>query len=598
MATFAAIIGSQPQTRQAFADAVERHFNRHYDDPVHRVDLAGLECRWWACRSAPVSTAQRGPWRVWVLGNVDKTDIRRQSHAERIVAHLEEKGTAGLACYSGCFVALVHSGADYYVVTDRLGLFPCYYAVPGEGLVLGSSSLVPVLHPALPRRLNFKGLLGYLLLIHEVLGESLWQGSHRLGVGEILHFGPGGLETTQESSLPVSDALYGLPPEAQMERADAAMGEAFEQYRDRSVSILFSGGLDSRLIAGHLGLSGAHVDAAYTFGLPSDLEFRCAHNVCRALHWRHTLVPFGPALFPALADRQIEVEQLANGISNMPAWNFATEFTQAAPPLINGFLGDPTLGGTALTWAYDPAGQRYSFDMLFRQNNAWGLSPEALARLFPGAETPRLVAEIIGQLRDLYESLPGYDSQKAWQFMFLNSLRFHIGGILRRIAHTVWPSAPYTHDAILTVAGGLPAAAVANRRLEKDLLAAKFPKLAALPLDVNCPIPRPLLPSLGFRVWNRLKWAPGARRLQLCRGERRYYYRMYDINNVGWRQLRQEGSRTYARLSGLLDTDYLCSLLPEPSVRIEVQDAIINAGGRRALLAFALWHKRYADVLS
>lgn len=597
MASFVGIIDSDPKTKQAFVEAGDQHFRRHYDDAAHQVNLGSLECRWWACRSAPVSTVQRGPLRVWVLGNIDKTNTRRQSHAEWLATQVEEKGTTGLACHSGHFIALINSGPDYYVVTDRLGLFPCYYATKDGLLVLGSSSVVPVLHPALPRRLNLKGLFGYLLFIHEVLSEPLWQGVRRLGTGEILHFGPQGLDTIRQQSLPVSDALFDAPPEVQLERAHAALVEAYEQYKGKSVSILFSGGLDSRLSAGYLGLAGTQV-AAYTFGLPSDLEYQCARRVCRTLGWRHTLVPFGPALLPALADRQIAVEQLSNGISNMPAWNFAPEFSQANPPLLNGFFGDPTLGGTALVWPYDAAGQRYSFDRFFQQNNAWGLAPEVLCKLFPGAETPRLVEEIIQRARAQYESLPGHESQKAWQFMFLNSLRFHIGGILRRIAHTVWPSTPYTHDAILTVAGSLPPAAVANRRLEKDLLVARFPKLAALPIDVNCPNPRPLLPSAGFRVWNRIKWAPGLRKLQLYRGERRYYYRMYNINNVGWRQLRREGAQAEARLPEIMDANYLHSLLPEPGEQIKVQDAIIDAGGRRALLAFLLWHKRHAHMLA
>ncbi len=599
MAGFAAVIDPDPRSRKAFIDAVHEHFRQHYDGIPNYVDIGNVECAWRACPSAPVSIVHRRSVTAWVLGHIDRTDACGQSAAELLATHVEEWGSAGLACYSGFFVAIVVCGDDLYVVTDRLGLFPCYYAAKGGMLLLGSSSYLPVLHPMMPRRLNLKGLVGHLLCLHEVLGEPLWQGCRRLGVGELLHFNAQGLNTMREQSVPISDACFGLPYEAQLDRTHEAMSEAFEPYRGKTVSLLFSGGLDSRLIAGYLNSLGTKVDAAYTFGLPWDTEYQCARQACRTLHWRHVRVPMDFSMFPALADRQIVTEQLANGISNLSAWRFTGDVTNATAPLITGAIGDSILGGYNIPWAYVPAAQDYSFDKLFYQwMNAWGLSPRLLCKLLPGGETPGLIAEIIEQLRDLYESLPGYEFQKAWQFVLRHRMRFHVGGILRRIAHTVWPSAPYTHEAVLKVCGGMPAASIMGRRLQKDLLTGHFPTLAAIPLDANSPYPRPLAPSLGFRLWNRLKRTTGLHKLDFHRGDKQFYYRMYDINNPGWRRLREEAFHFYDRLPNVLDIDGLRSLLPDPGVRIEAKDAIINTAGHRSLLAFVLWHARYADMLA
>jgi len=476
-------------------------------------------------------------------------------------------------------------------------MFPCYYLTRGDVLVLGSSSYVPVLHPAMPRRLNFKALLGHLLFMVEILGAPLWQQCRRLGVGEILHFNRQGLRTLREQSIPVSDAYFGLPYEAQLDRAHAAMAEACEQYRDKPVSVLFSGGLDSRLLAGYLGTVHARVEAAYTFGLPSDIEFRCARRVCRELGWRQVLLPVDYATYPSLADHLTATEHLANGLSNLPAWPLQNGLLNGELPLVNGFQGDPILGGSNIPWAYDRDARRYSFDRLFQQHNARGICPELLCRLFPGGETPRLIAEIVAELRNLYESLPGHDFQKVWQFTLLHRLRYHIAGILGRIARDVWPSAPYTHDAVLAAGGGMPAASLWGRRLQRDLLVGRFPRLAALPLDSNSPNPRPLAPSFAYRLRHRIRRTLGLHRLPWPGGERRFFYRLYDINNPGWRRVREEGFRLAAGLSGVLNIDCLRELLPEARVRIEVEDAIIDASGRKSLLAFILWYNRYADTL-
>lgn len=593
MTAIAGIIDRNPQTNEAFVQAVEGYFDEQGDGPSQRVRVGDLDCHWRACRSAPVSRAESGATTAWVLGHVDATDIRRQSHAEYMAAHFQAKGPEGAACHGGLFMAIVHDGHEYYIFTDRLGLFPCYYAAPQGLLLLGSSSLVPVLHPAISRRLNRKGLIGHLLCMHEVLGETLWQGSRRLGVGEVLHFSDQGVEIVRQPSIPVSDICFDLPYEAQLDRLEGAMLEAFEPYKTEPVSLLFSGGVDSRLIAGYVDRLGVDVDAAYTLGIPNDSEFQCARRVCRRLGWPQRRIDVDLARFPRYAHRQIVGEQLANGLNNLTWWDIIECAENIKAPLLTGLLGDAVLGGSYFALGYDPTVQKFSFEKAFERMNVWALPRETICKLLPDSDTAGLITEIMEELRDRYESLPGYAFQRAWQFELMHHERFHIAGTLGRLANGVWPSAPFTHSAVLGVGGSIPACSLMGRRLQKDLLASRFRSLAQLPIDANAPYPRPLVPSLMYRIKDSVLAKTHLREWLAPKIESRYYYRVYDINNEGWRVLRDECRQAVSAVGDVIDVDCLREILPGSGTPIKTKDAIIDASGLKSLLGFVLWYRHY-----
>lgn len=597
MTVIAAWVDPDPQTSAAFARTLEEYLQQHFGPAPQGATLGNLGCRWWACGSAPISMSHHGPTTVWVLGNLDNAGQPTQSAAERLADHFHRRGPDGLACHGGYFLAIIHQKDHHYVFTDRLGLFPCYYAARDGRLTLGTSSDIPVLHPKMPRNLNRKGLVGHLLCMHEILGEPLWQECHRLRAGEILHFAESRVETTTEQSIPVSDACFGLPFATLVEKSHTAMQAALRQYKGGTLSLLFSGGLDSRLLAGYMKQSNANVNSVYTLGSTSDNEFRCAARVCHKLGWPHRRIDIDFSRYPRFASRQILTEQVANGFSDLSWWSLE-DVPDAKPPLATGMVGDAILGGSHILWAYDPAAQTYSFDTLFRRINAWGLPPDLICRLLPDSDTPGLIAENIQQLRDFYESLPGRDFQKAWQFDLLHRQRFHTASTLRRLSHIVWPTAPLAHEVLLTLAGSMPACAFVGRRLQEELLIRKFPRLAAIPIDANTLHPRPLVPSLGWRVKNKIAHTAGIRRLRIGKQESRWYYRVFDINNKGWYLLRDAFHEALLALSGILDLDCVRTLVPERRTSIQVRDSIIDASGIKSLIAFVLWYRRHSGLCS
>jgi asparagine synthase (glutamine-hydrolysing) len=199
-------------------------------------------------------------------------------------------------------------------------------------------------------------------------------------------------------------------------------------------------------------------------------------------------------------------------------------------------------------------------------------------------------------MRAVYESYSDIESQRAWCFNLYNRQRFHVASAAWSLSFSAWPVIISLDRRLLETAGGMPAATIAERRAETELVCKRFPALAALPLDRNSCDTRPLQPRLRYQVsryvYNRLRSLyrfahPGKN----VKCERRYYVRIYDFNNPGWLAIRRQAEPYREKLFHLFDKDVLDKLLPAPDVRISSADSIIDTSGLKTLLGLMLWSK-------
>ncbi|MEW6492479.1 MAG: hypothetical protein AB1589_08210, partial [Cyanobacteriota bacterium] len=159
-----------------------------------------------------------------------------------------------------------------------------------------------------------------------------------------------------------------------------------------------------------------------------------------------------------------------------------------------------------------------------------------------------------------------------------------------------WPVLPVLDLQLLKTTAVLPETTLAQRRVQKAVVTTRFPQLAALPLDRNDYDVEPLKPSQLRSSLARLyrlqrRW----RRFQQKLGiERRYYFRIYDINNPGWQAVRQQAEPYRPFVGHLFNETSLNSLLPPPDVPLQFRrDPITEASGIKAMLGFLLWTKKH-----
>lgn len=236
-----------------------------------------------------------------------------------------------------------------------------------------------------------------------------------------------------------------------------------------------------------------------------------------------------------------------------------------------------------------------------QQTGASAKSPE---RTSPPRVSNDLISETLEHIKQVYKSYSNLEFQRAWCFDLHHGQRFHVGNVAWALSFGAWPVLPVVTHEVLRVMGGMPMEAIENRHLENELILRRFPNLAKLPLDHSSYDTTPLKPTIHqkttqFFRGDRSVWKL-SRHARLLRGaiyrlssaeDPRYYYRIWNLNNPGWRQIRQEAEANRILASQILDENSLSKLLPPPDATIKATNEVIDTSSLKCLLGFMLWSK-------
>jgi phenylacetate-coenzyme A ligase PaaK-like adenylate-forming protein len=496
--------------------------------------------------------------------------------------------------FDGYHAAVVyHPRSSITVGADLLGIFPVYYHAVGEVLLVGSSPELFRYHPLFRAELDLGGLAGLLLTNGLVGGRTLWRGVRRLAPGHLLRWSPGtSPQELEQYRLPLSHRYVDLPFPHQVDLLDQTLDDIIRRHvpRGQPCGLLLSGGLDSRTLGGFLRRQGV-ATVALTLGARDDLDLRCAMPVARALGAEQWQVPVAPEVYPWGVSLEATWVHGASGFNNIWSWSLPRFLRGFPARVMGGFLLDGLLGPKR----FDPPSR--PFDAALSRINRRGLHPQTVTALLAPHEAGRIVDEVIEHLRATYDDYAESAFRREWCLGLSHRYRFHVGGIAWQLAFGAWPVLPVLDRKLLSVAAGLPGATLAGRRVERELLLARFPDLAALPLDLNAWTTEVLRPRLRHHLTQYLadRIEPLHRSLQSLRStqgpERRFYYRIYDFNGPGWRSVRQEAESYRPFAKGIFKEDALTQLLPPADQSVRFRDGIADASGLKLLLGFLFWAK-------
>lgn len=599
MANFIVVIDPDTQRRTRFIKAIKPALSP-VDGLLTNACSTGDFCAVWSAEArAPVSHIADDNGAAVIWGDaISKTESDRMD-AARLRNLWSDSLHRSKAVFNGFYAAVVYRpGSGLIAGADILGIFPVYYWVSGDILLIGSSPELFRYHPAFRIKFNPAGLVGILLTMHMFDGQTLLAGVRRLAAGHLLLWQP---ETTAvevlQYKLGVSQRYFSLPFSAHVDILDQAVDETIARHAptDGDYTLLLSGGLDSRMLAGYLNEKGVST-TALTLGVSTDLEMQRAIPVARTLGLRHCAADIAFNEYPLCASLQAKWEHVANGFNFIMNWGVHSHLRNFAPRVIMGHVTDAVVGTSYITQAYSPSSKTMSFEAFFANINRWGIRPDILKRLLRRRVFGNLVEQTVARITTVYESYSKLESHRAWCFNLYNRQRFHVGSAAWALSFGAWPVIPALDRRLLESAAGMPASTIAERRAEIELLCKRFPKLAALPIDRNSYNTEPLRPRLRYQVakyiYNHLRPLRSLGRVRKDGdGERRYYFRIYDFNSPGWLAVRRQAEPYRERLFHLLHRDVLEELLPAPDVPVSFEDGIIEASGLKLLLGFMLWSK-------
>ena len=592
MANFIGVVTADPAERRRCVSTSDSMLTPFPWLRTGSWEEGSVSIAWSAAPDAPVSSASRPDgWVSFVMGEILEPEATQQSpamHALAAVAAGDPGGACGLGGYYAACVA--DRAGTVSIATDLLGLFPLYYAASANRLVFSTSpGLIKATLTSGAEPSPF-GIAAILLTSQIVDGQTIWKGIRRLPAGSVLTWREGvGCTERPMRQLTPTDRHFGCSPAAGSELLGSALESAVRRAAaDQPASVMLSGGLDSRLIAGFAHEVRGSAVTSLTFGRRGDFELWCASAVARHLGWRQVVRADDYSQYPRFARLQIDLEQMSTSFVDLAWWAGIEAFREVGGPVLTGFLGDAVMGGSHIDWAMDPRTGRYGFDPLFKMINRSGIRVDKASALLRKDFFGDAVAEVVEALRSSYEAIPGESFQKGWVFDLLNRQRFHVAPFAWRMAFGAWPKLPYADRSLVEAAAGLPLNALRDRAAQKLLLKSRFDALARLPLDTNSTAPTPLTSDAWSTLRGKVYASRFADRFVFRWAERRYYYRVFDPTNPGWSSIRAMAEPNRTTISDMFETQALQAFLPPARDPLRFDDPILEGCGIKALLGLIL----------
>ena len=518
--------------------------------------------------------------------------------------------------FDGFHACLTYDPALGIIVSgDLLGIFPIYYYVDQEIVLVASSPELFKYHSRYQAKFNPKGLVGILLTNGLFNGQTLWQGIQRLKAGyclEIVKHQPKEIQQYQLPSYDDHNPYSNISLEEHIDVLDRLISQTLthhlsslgvtersqtvtERSRSEDYNLMLSGGLDSRMLAGFMNQQGIN-PTALTLGNYGDVEMNCAQGVAKYLNLDHTTAPTEVNKYLEYAHLANKWEHLANGANGIAiGWGIVPYLQKLSPKVVTGLCLDVAFSGPL---PVANPGEVFSFDLfLKRRVNPWGISPEILHQLLRKEIFGDLVQETIAEIQQVYENYSTDEYTRNICFEYYHRERFHTGSRAWIFSFGATPILPVLDQELLSITALLPIREI-DRLAQQQLVMTRFPALARLPIDRNSYDTTPLLTNQTADKISRLKkkwyqWQRYWYKFQEKLGhDKRYYYKILDTNNAGWRSIRQEAESGRTITGEIFDLEVLTKILPSANHQLKShQDSIIESSKVKLLATFLLWAK-------
>jgi asparagine synthase (glutamine-hydrolysing) len=594
LALVVGIVDADSERRGRFVRDAGARLDDHRRLARHRWDHGDLTLLAAVADSTPLhQSLERATW-TWVLGDVYAEE--GSDPARFLGRRVGESGPLETHGQGGYYLACTMEASGRVTLgTDTLGLFPLYFWSSAEVLLFSTLPGLVHLHPDCDKRVSEEGLAGILLQSYPANGQTVWEGVHRPEPGRAVQWRAGApAQTPVANPLVPSEAHFGLDYGPARRLFDATLHDAVSRSTRRfPEGMLLSGGMDSRLLAGHLDALRPGATAAVIFGEPGENEVRCAGSVAEVLDM--PVVHFSSRFdrFGAVALAQLGEEHLSNTFHDFGWISDADRLVPHCRDLVNGFLGDPIMGGSLVPPAYNEQRGIYDFEALFARGSEWGFSPEEIDSLIKALPMTEAVTACTEQMRAAWDMVPGLPFQKATLWGLYHRGRYHVGAYAWRLARFVWPVMPYVDRAMLETGLGMPLNHLSQRQMQIDTLKSEYRRLAVLPVDRNARETPALVESLPRKAGRLMgRWLG---RLSPKRRERRTYYRQFDINNPGWSAIRRLAVSRQASAHRLFHAEALARYVPSPEEPIVCADAITDSARLKTLLGLMMLSDRLME---
>jgi asparagine synthetase B (glutamine-hydrolysing) len=232
------------------------------------------------------------------------------------------------------------------VITDRLGTRPIYHAVAGTRHVI--SSEIKGVRAGLDRRfeIHSEGLLELFAFGHNIDSKTVLDGVRVLPPGAVITIDADGMRHRSYYEFGYTAASSVVSPREWGEQIASCIKSIIPRYLKSAsrTGIFLSGGLDSRIIAGAIGQSGASL-SAYTFGELESRDVLFGSEIACRLAFPHDVFAFPPNYLSGTIGDVVGRSECAAPFYHASSMLFHDSIARNTDSLLVGWCGDNLSGG-------------------------------------------------------------------------------------------------------------------------------------------------------------------------------------------------------------------------------------------------------------
>jgi asparagine synthase (glutamine-hydrolysing) len=276
--------------------------------------------------------------------------------AEVVLHAYEEDGLNCLKKIKGMFAFALWDGVRQrlWLVRDRMGIKPMFYAMVDQTLLFGSEIKAILSHPSMQAKVDFEAFNLFLSTSYTPAPKTLFEGIHQLLPGQYLTISPEYPEPDLETYW---DIPYPLPRfQGSFERAVERLTEFLERAvqtnleSDVPLGSLLSGSLDSNATTLWMTRVNGHVVPTYSVAFQGQQRSKLpqARRASRWLNTRHTERILTPQLAIELPKIVWHAEEPIINCDTLPIYYISQLARQDVKAVLSGTGGDELFAGYPL----------------------------------------------------------------------------------------------------------------------------------------------------------------------------------------------------------------------------------------------------------
>ncbi len=329
-----------------------------WEDVSHfRAGSTGMTCITENKKTIANETSDLG----FVAGEVFFSPKEKSGDTERrFVQGFHDQGLPFLNELEGKFAAVIYDARNQklFLINDRFGLKPVYYAKVAHGVVFGTSIAAILAHPGVDGSLDQRGISQFFTFGHFLNHETFYASIRLLAPASVLCYE---IETDTISTQSYWDFAACLNQNvrddrvAALERICEALKTSVDQQAvGTSLGLALSGGLDSRTILGLIDRDQPLTNVS--LGMAGSMDHDCAVEMSRLTNRTHHQFLLGETFLANFEEHLVRMVRLTDGHYSsqcivMPTLPFYRE--KGIGVLLRGHAGELMHMGKAYNFSLD-----------------------------------------------------------------------------------------------------------------------------------------------------------------------------------------------------------------------------------------------------